>query len=602
MISEVQDLKVNGRIIFNDNTTQDTSASDVIHKCSKLERNTTTGTLNLLQDKLILNNEITTPLIRSDNFRLQTLTFLNDLDENGFPTNQTQSFTNTFKDNLISAKQKIDDISPSIIDVPNKRIRLENFFVQNSGTPPGGTKNQNLIELGRYKIATETGTEIFQIHQPTNSCFIQNLVNDGAINLLVRDSAGTNIFGLQLIAASGIRLNTNTTLASGFNFTCEPSTICNLRDTNITGNINQISGTSSLQDTSIANLNVTNSFTSLGNFSVNQGEINLLNIGVEGSINLDDSANIRMLPSTDPNNLGGIITQDTTNGGTSGTINPGASRQNQLIRTNIRQYTNAGNTGTLLPGLQVIDLADGSFKSQGLLVCPIITTGGYTPLAQAGDTLITSNNNNTNPITIGARSSTAAGIRIVGNGTTSSQVVIGAGSTRLEVNGGGIIINTPLNMGYSLAPNNFGQIGYSLYVQFTNVTNIPTSGGIRNFAPYQFPSNTTVPGIKGTYRVNWLIGARAESTSKTITTFNFGISKAANNTFDSFQTHSTTNLRLAPTIPTLPSHASDATFQTNSSGIFYINANDFLFFNYQIEFNGGGGIALEGAAIITRIG
>jgi len=119
------DVIITGRIIFNDNTTQDTSATAVINKCAKLERNADLNSLSLLQDKLIVNNSIETNNLITDNLRNNSITFLNDLDNNGFPKIQNRCFDGEIINKINNNKTILDSLIPDIIDPPNKKIKLE---------------------------------------------------------------------------------------------------------------------------------------------------------------------------------------------------------------------------------------------------------------------------------------------------------------------------------------------------------------------------------------------------------------------------------------------------------------------------------------------
>jgi uncharacterized membrane protein YczE len=114
---EVSDLIVSGRIIFKDNTTQDTSSTPLFLKCSQLERNSTTGVTSFGNDSLNVNQSITVGNQLTSNFiNSKGLAFIEDLDLNGLPAVQNAAFSS-------SLKTKLNDIS-AIVDAPNKRIKL----------------------------------------------------------------------------------------------------------------------------------------------------------------------------------------------------------------------------------------------------------------------------------------------------------------------------------------------------------------------------------------------------------------------------------------------------------------------------------------------
>ena len=120
------ELIVSNRIIFSDNTTQDTSASAISLKCANIERNVTGQTTSILSDSLVVNNNCSVGVeLVTNTLKSNVISFLSDLDENGDPREQSKSFTSGLRDNIIEAAQKLNSIIPDIIDPPSKKMKLQ---------------------------------------------------------------------------------------------------------------------------------------------------------------------------------------------------------------------------------------------------------------------------------------------------------------------------------------------------------------------------------------------------------------------------------------------------------------------------------------------
>lgn len=124
-IQTIDELIVTGRIIFPDNTSQDTSSSKILSRCSNIVRDENLKTTSILNDDFVINkscqigNEMRVPLVKS-----KAIALMDDLDDEGNPQIQTQSFTTAIKSKIETLKNAVDELIPAIIDPPNKRARL----------------------------------------------------------------------------------------------------------------------------------------------------------------------------------------------------------------------------------------------------------------------------------------------------------------------------------------------------------------------------------------------------------------------------------------------------------------------------------------------
>lgn len=124
-IQTIDELIVTGRIIFPDNTSQDTSSSKILSRCSNIVRDENLKTTSILNDDFVINkscqigNEMRVPLVKS-----KAIALMDDLDDEGNPQIQTQSFTTAIKSKIETLKNAVDELIPDVIDPPNKRARL----------------------------------------------------------------------------------------------------------------------------------------------------------------------------------------------------------------------------------------------------------------------------------------------------------------------------------------------------------------------------------------------------------------------------------------------------------------------------------------------
>lgn len=154
-----EDLLVNGRIIFSDNSTQTTSANPLFSKCAQIERNPSTSSTSILNDSLVVNNSLSVGNQLTSNFiNTNGIAFPSDLDQNGVPFVQNAAFNSDLKRKL----EEIDlsSIIPVIIEPLNKKVKVKNLEVQD-------TTNTNNCSL---TINETTG----------------NLVIDPSLNLIVK--------------------------------------------------------------------------------------------------------------------------------------------------------------------------------------------------------------------------------------------------------------------------------------------------------------------------------------------------------------------------------------------------------------------------------
>lgn len=122
---DVNNLTVHGHIVFSDQSVQETSLSNVAAKVQSLSRNPISNTLSITNDDLILNKSLqVSETLNAPLVKLQSLTFMGDIDEFGEPTDQTRSFSNIIYQRIQTSKEQLDEIIPEIIDPPNKRLKL----------------------------------------------------------------------------------------------------------------------------------------------------------------------------------------------------------------------------------------------------------------------------------------------------------------------------------------------------------------------------------------------------------------------------------------------------------------------------------------------
>ena len=184
-----EDIHVNGRIIFGDNTSQETSANPLFSKCAQIERNPSTSSTSILNDSLVVNNSLSVGNQLTSNFmNTNGLAFLQDLDPNGIPFVQNGAFSSILKQKIIDAKNGIDSVIPDIIDPPNKKIKLDN------GQP---STSHTSIEIGYETI----------IIQPPELSSTNN------IQIINQDTTKSNLISMDHMVISDGNMGNQATLS-----------------------------------------------------------------------------------------------------------------------------------------------------------------------------------------------------------------------------------------------------------------------------------------------------------------------------------------------------------------------------------------------------
>jgi len=112
MNQTLNDLTLTGRIIFSDGSIFDSASANNFANVSGFSRNMITGTTSILQDKMIINNEIScASRIECPQLSFRTLEFINDLDIDGLPIQQTQAFSVHLRDLLEAAHEGTNFLS-----------------------------------------------------------------------------------------------------------------------------------------------------------------------------------------------------------------------------------------------------------------------------------------------------------------------------------------------------------------------------------------------------------------------------------------------------------------------------------------------------------
>lgn len=461
---------------------------------------------------------------------------------------------------------------------------LNSLLVSGSSTISGASTAASYNTTGSI---TQTGTGVF----------IQT--GTGANSL--KDTTFTNI------TVSGGTNTTGTSTAGSYT---------------TTGNFNQGStgiisqtgtGINSLKDTTITNLTTTGSstagsFNSSGN--LNQSGTGIISQSGTGTNSLKDStlsnatintlltlaANANLTFTSPTNASSGIIIQTPV-------ANPGTawSNRNKFIRSFVT-YNSGSNSNSGTSAFEIYDECTGTYNSRGLIFLPNNITGGLNPICTIGDSTISTKLQDTGAITIAPWSTLSSGIRLVGSTSTPS-VTTTAGTTSLTVSSSGITVTKPITLTLSSTPSALNQIGGTISGVFTNATGVISvdNSNVRNFSNYQFPSNASVPNINGIYLISWAFEATANSSNATMTRFEIGISSSASNTFDDYQSHSTTNLNIVP-LCNLLSTVPSPYYRQAVQGVFSISANQYIYFNYRAAFTGASTITLGGTYTITRLG
>jgi hypothetical protein len=392
-----EDLLVNGRIIFSDNSTQTTSANPLFSKCAQIERNSVINSTSILNDNLIVNNSLHVGNQLTSNFiNTNGIAFPSDLDENGVPFVQNAAFTSDLKRKLEDLDENaggtdLSSIVPDIIEPSNKKVKVKNLEVQDSTN----TNNCSLTineTTGDLEITANTGSvnvnERLNVSGPLHvsnnahchSLQIQNndnsknadisIDNDGNLNIVANH--GTVNLSDSVIVNSNMLFNSTTPgnralQASYYNFS--------------NGNV----GVTTVQSTgrifSLGSTTFLDLFNIDSNLDNSSFQINLKRSGLQVTyINIGSNNLITMKATLNMDTTGTFMSQSSI---ISDNTNPNVFKATE-IRMNIP-------TGSLISGLEIFDVNGGTETGRGLRFLPKAQAGNYIPnIVQQYDSLIVS--------------------------------------------------------------------------------------------------------------------------------------------------------------------------------------------------------------------
>lgn len=587
MNQTVNNLKVLGKIFYENQAFIDQTNVQQINNISDFERNFITNKTTLLNDDLIVNKNIeVTNQVKANKVRLHSILYEEDVDEVGNIREQKKAFTQDMKDKI----DNIGDVIPTIVDPVNKKIKMVNYYTGKDPIlypNPDSTFNQNLIELGKYKILDGSDNMIFQIHQPSSATYFQNLYysgsSGGSLNFVLKNSSNQNYFPIQCISGGGVLFNDNVNVASGLT--------TNLKNTTISGSL---SLTGDLTHTTSGV--ITQSGTGTNTFKGST----FTTLTTSGTSSLA-GVTCTTLTSSSTTSLGATTASSLTTSGnftqsSTGIISQSGSNTNTFKKTIISTDTGTGSTGISTPMCEIFDSAPGPFSGRGIQIIPSNSTAGWNVIVVAGDSCITNRSNNAGALTLAAWGTTPSGVRIQ-SGTSTASTNIVAGTSSLTVSEAAITISKPITISYDMSSlaQALNFIG-GLYHNVITNANPGSSSSVRNLA-------SQVITYPGTYLVNWTFEAKSNSvgTAATMVDFKIGISKSATNTFDSYSAISVSNLNLLPMYPSLPYLASGTYVQHHTSATFISITGGYIYFNYIANFTGASQVTLGGYYSLTRI-
>lgn len=192
-----------GQLNFGDGSSIDSTDDLKFVNVSGFSRNLVDGTTSLLQDKFVLNNDLSCPTeILTPNISLQNVKFLNDLDENGTPVIQNSGFSQTLKTQLLQAQATVSSIVPDIIEPPLKKAKLSvaEFISSTNAT----SINDSSITMESLSNASISMLE-------PNHIYLRNVNGDtGSIKIDDTDNSLTLNSGIGRISfVSGLDMHSN---------------------------------------------------------------------------------------------------------------------------------------------------------------------------------------------------------------------------------------------------------------------------------------------------------------------------------------------------------------------------------------------------------
>lgn len=236
-------LTLLGRLNFSDGTFIESVASNPFPDTAGFVRNPVDQTTSLIQDKFILNNDLTCPTkILTPSVRLQSVTFESDDDPNGVPTVQSKAFSDQLRAKILQASDQLNEIIPAIIEPPLKKAKLSTAEFNSSDYETSITdslisqKNilnniETQIQPGSLTISQQTGgpnTVItpLQIQFNNNglSPYITHtgsdlLVSGNSQGVIIDSNAAVATIGDHFGSANNTKLNVNDPVKA-VNFNC----------------------------------------------------------------------------------------------------------------------------------------------------------------------------------------------------------------------------------------------------------------------------------------------------------------------------------------------------------------------------------------------
>ena len=114
---EVNNLKINGKLSFQNNGVIDSNLLKGIRNITQIERNEIANKTSLLNDDFQINKSLyVTNTINSPLVKVTNVSFNNDLDELGVPVIQNVSFTGELRNKINNVHNNLGEIIPDIID------------------------------------------------------------------------------------------------------------------------------------------------------------------------------------------------------------------------------------------------------------------------------------------------------------------------------------------------------------------------------------------------------------------------------------------------------------------------------------------------------
>lgn len=524
--------------------------------------------------------------------------------------------------------------------------------------------NSSLLGLNE-NTGTYNSALLGQIYQTTTTQYHQNLVNSGNINMVVKDSGGTNITPLQLTSSSlNVASNVNVSMSAGTGIINQTNTLGVNTASNTFKRSQVVISSNSPTGTSTSGLEVYDDVNGKGCFIMPN----------TGSGTLGDTArtNDCAIISRSPQNSNAItisnwntnlrnglrvFTTDVNNCGL--TLQCGqnstadytelAMNYNRTTNTTTTTFNNSINfnpsnavapSRRILNGIGTLGLTDilgnttGGTATANIYLDSTLTVPGvvYDCNLNNGYHIFSTNDgsgNESSPIYFGSALTSVSNTFVIRSAVTpsnrfdiltdaSNNTNIRARSTTASTNAvinincdtvsaGGVTTNTPV---INIYPTAF-QILRPLQFSYSTIPNAMNHLGFQStttMSSVVVASSSSIRNITsysftdiGTYMINWGIYGNMQSGTATFTNLQFGIANTATNSFDTYTFTYPSYLNLVRDYPTLAS--TDQAINVNTSCVYRATTTGKIaYFNYLAEYTGGTNIVLGGTYTITRIG